>query len=103
MIAAFPAKMSSLCQLEMFQPKLAAYACNKVCNACRRATKAAQKLPDGWEQLVEDHHLRMAYKVMLEQIPPELVISMDETFVWYLPMGNATTYEETNSKAVCSC
>lgn len=66
----------------------------------RQATGAAQKAPDNWEGIVEDHHLRMASKVYAKSIPPELVFSMDETFVWLIPMGNATTFHKKGDSEV---
>jgi len=47
-------------------------------------------------------NLRMAWCCYLYKIPPELVFNMDETFVWYTPMGMATTYDIRNAKQVCS-
>ncbi len=47
-------------------------------------------------------NLRMAWCCYLYKIPPELVFSMDETFVWYTPMGMATTYDIRNAKQVCN-
>lgn len=43
----------------------------------------------------------MAYTVYIEKIPRELVISMDETFVWYIPMGNAYTFHSKGAKQAC--
>ncbi len=68
----------------------------------RCATGAAQKLPKDYERLVDVMNLCMAWCCYLYKIPLELVFSMDETFVWYTPMGMATTYDIRNAKHVCS-
>lgn len=50
--------------------------------------------------------MRMASKVYAKSIPPELVFSMDETFVWLIPMGNATTFHkkgDSEVSCVCKC
>lgn len=48
--------------------------------------------------------MRMASKVYAKSIPPELVFSMDETFVWLIPMGNATTFHKKgDSEVSCVC
>lgn len=56
--------------------------------------------PSDWEIKVEDMHLRMAAAVMLHSIPKELVYSMDETFVFFVPMKGTRTYAEKGSKSV---
>lgn len=45
-------------------------------------------------------HLRMAAAVMLHSIPRRLVYSMDETFVFFVPMGSTHTFAEKGSKSV---
>jgi len=51
---------------------------------------------------VDEMNLRMAWCCYLYKISPKLVFSMDETFVWYTPMGMATTYDIRNVKQLCS-
>ena len=47
-----------------------------------------------------DMNYRLAWNVKMHDIPPELIVTMDETFTYFVPMGQATTYDKTNSKQV---
>jgi hypothetical protein len=51
----------------------------------RVGTKAAQKLPDNWEQLIDQALQRIAAMASLCNIPPERVFMADETFLFYQP------------------
>lgn len=64
----------------------------------RKATTAAQKVPQNWEKLVDDMIKRLAVVVYEGKIPQELMFSMDETFCYFVPMGNAFTLAQRGSK-----
>jgi len=64
----------------------------------RKATTAAQKVPQNWEKLVDDMVKRLAIVVYEGKIPQELMFSMDETFNAFVPMGHATTLAERGAK-----
>ena len=51
----------------------------------RVGTKAAQKLPDNWEELVDEALQRIAAMTMKHNIPPARVFMADETFLFYRP------------------
>lgn len=68
----------------------------------RKATTAAQKVPNNWQQLVDDMVKRLAVVVYEGKIPQELMFSMDETFCYFVPMGNASTLAERGSKVSCA-
>jgi hypothetical protein len=61
-----------------------------------RATRAAQKLPDNWEDLCKCAFLRIAYSINEEDIPPELFINSDQTQVVYV-QGSKLTWAPTGS------
>lgn len=65
----------------------------------RRATRAAQKLPDNWEDQCERAFLRMAYTIKEEDIPSELIVNTDQTQVVYA-QGSNLTWAETSAKQV---
>jgi hypothetical protein len=65
----------------------------------RRATRAAQKIPDDWEQLCLDSFLRIAYGIKEEDIPPELFVNSDQTQVVYA-QGCKLTWTKTGSRQV---
>jgi hypothetical protein len=65
----------------------------------RRATRAAQKLPEDWEQLCEHVFLRIAYGIKEEDIPPELLVNSDQTQVIY-SQGSKLTWAKTGSRQV---
>ena len=64
----------------------------------RRATTAAQKVPGDWEKQVEDMVKRLGIVVFEGMVPKELLFSMDETFSFFVPMGNTTTLAVRGSK-----
>jgi hypothetical protein len=53
----------------------------------RKATRAAQKLPDGWEDQCERSFFCKAYVIKEEDIPPSLYANPDQAQVVYAP-GN---------------
>lgn len=67
---------------------------NKLCCALnltmRRATTAAQKLPDDWELKGENLMLQLAYFVVRHNIPPALVVNLDQSAMQLLPMRETT-------------
>jgi hypothetical protein len=65
----------------------------------RRATRAAQKLPDNWEDLCKRAFLRIAYSIKEEDIPPELFVNSDQTQVVYA-QGSKLTWAPTGSRQV---
>ena len=56
----------------------------------RRATHAAQKLPNDWEKLYERGFLCMAYSITEEDIPAELHVNSDQMQVMYAQGFNLT-------------
>ncbi|GAQ88167.1 hypothetical protein KFL_004060010 [Klebsormidium nitens] len=65
----------------------------------RRATTAASKLPDDWEQQGDDMAFRIAAICYKDNIPPELVVNSDQTGVHLRPSSDLT-YEQKNVKEV---
>lgn len=65
----------------------------------RRATRAAQKLPDDWEYLCERAFLRIAHGIKEEDIPAPLLVNTDQTQVVYAP-GSKLTWAKTGSRQV---
>jgi hypothetical protein len=65
----------------------------------RRATRAAHKLPDDWEQLCNCAFLRIAYGIKEEDVPSELIVNSDQTQVVYAP-GSKLTWTKTGSRQV---
>ena len=65
----------------------------------RRATRAAQKLPDDWEKLCLRAFLRIAYGIKEEDIPSELFVNSDQTQVVYA-QGSKLTWAKTGSRQV---
>jgi hypothetical protein len=62
----------------------------------RRATRAAQKLLDNWEDMCECSFFHIAYGIKEEVIPPELYINSDQTQVVYA-QGCKLTWAKTRS------
>eukprot|EP00955_Chlamydomonas_euryale_P081594 363605-Chlamydomonas_euryale.AAC.3 len=60
-------------------------------NENRDAICDTSKRPPSWEELVVDRFWG---------VKPELFYSMDATFVWFVPLGSACTYEESGAKSV---
>jgi len=65
----------------------------------RKATRAAQKIPDDWEEKCEKSFLRKAYSIKEYDIPSTLYVNSDQTQVVYAP-GDKLTYAERGSKQV---
>jgi hypothetical protein len=65
----------------------------------RRATKAAQKLPEDWEDVCEQAFLRRAHIIKEEDIPIELLVNSDQTGVVLGP-GSKLTWAPRGSKQV---
>lgn len=65
----------------------------------RHGTRAAQKLPDNWEELSVQSALRKAYSIRRHRIPAQLYANSDQTQQLYHP-GDKLTYTERGSKQV---
>ncbi|KIL55892.1 hypothetical protein M378DRAFT_36725, partial [Amanita muscaria Koide BX008] len=65
----------------------------------RKATRAAQKIPDNWEDLCQKALLRMAHIIKEHDIPDALFINADQTQVVYAP-GDKLTYAPCGMKQV---
>lgn len=65
----------------------------------RKATKAAQKLPNNWEDVCEHAFLRRAHVIKEEDIPVHLVVNSDQTGIVYGP-GSKLTWAPRGSKQV---
>jgi hypothetical protein len=65
----------------------------------RRATRAAQKLPNNWEDVCEKSFLRLAQDIKELDIPPQLYVNSDQTQVTY-SQGSGMTYAITGAKQV---
>ena len=65
----------------------------------RKATRAAQKIPNDWEEKCEKSFLRKAYSIKEYDIPSALYVNSDQTQVVYAP-GDKMTYAERGSKQV---
>ena len=65
----------------------------------RQGTKAAQKLPNDWEDKCERSFFRKAYVIKEHDIPIELHINSDQTQVVYAP-GNRMTWSPIGAKQV---
>jgi hypothetical protein len=65
----------------------------------RKATRAAQKLPNDWEQLCERSFFHIAYGIKEEDIPPQLLVNTDQTQVVYA-QGSKLTWARTGSHQV---
>ena len=70
---------------------------NRLCRglnlSMRRGTTAAQKLPDDWESKGENLAMSLAYLVVRYNIPPALVINLDQSAMQLLPMHDITRKE----------
>jgi hypothetical protein len=65
----------------------------------RKATQAAQKLPENWKEQCERSVFQKVYIIKEEDIPPELYANSDQTQMVYAP-GNKLTWVETGAKQV---
>lgn len=65
----------------------------------RKATRAAQKIPEDWEDKCEKSFLRKAYSIKEYDIPSSLYVNADQTQVTFAP-GDKFTYAPTNAKQV---
>ncbi|KAL3681947.1 hypothetical protein R1sor_024903 [Riccia sorocarpa] len=66
----------------------------------RASTTAAQKLPPDWVEQGNSMCLRVAYLVFSKKIPEELIMNMDQTRLFLMPMGNERTYAAKGSRDV---
>jgi hypothetical protein len=66
----------------------------------RKATGAARKLPNNWEQLGLLMAQRTAYLVKAYSIPPSMLVNTDQTGIHMVPSGGARTWAEKGSKHV---
>ena len=67
--------------------------------SARRATTAAQKLPDDWQQKVHLFTIQLAYYVWKKKIPPALVVNLDQAGITIVPVGR-NTWVKRGSKSV---
>lgn len=65
----------------------------------RKGTKAARKLPDNFADLKDDFLRRVADTVKEHDIPPSLVVNIDETALPIIPESN-WTLEESGARQV---
>jgi hypothetical protein len=65
----------------------------------RKGTRAAKHTPDNWEDLCEEAGMRFVHLVSWYDIPPYLVINMDQQGV-VLIIGNNRTYEQVGASQV---
>ena len=65
----------------------------------RRATRAAQKVPENWEDQVERSHICKAYLIKEYDIRSPLYVNSDQTQGVFAP-GNKLTYVEIGAKQV---
>lgn len=65
----------------------------------RRATRAAQKVPQNWIELLQELRLRLAWLIKEYDIPAELFLNFDQTNVVY-SHGSSSTWAPTGSKQV---
>ena len=59
----------------------------------RKATRAAHKLPENWEEQCEKSTFRKAYTIKEHDIPAELYVNSDQTQLVYAP-GDKMTWAE---------
>lgn len=67
----------------------------------RKATRAAQKLPDNWEDVCEKAIIRMAYLMKEEDIPATLYVNTDQTQIIYV-QGSNLTWTKRGAKQVAT-
>ncbi|KAF8303338.1 hypothetical protein DL93DRAFT_2121649, partial [Clavulina sp. PMI_390] len=67
----------------------------------QRATKAAQKVPQNWEELLLQTVLRLGWITQRRQIPAELRVNSDQTQVVY-QHGASVTWDETGARQVAT-
>ena len=65
----------------------------------RKATRAAHKLPDNWEDICEKLLLRIAHDMKEEDIPAALYVNTDQTQAVYA-QGSNLTWTQTGSAQV---
>jgi hypothetical protein len=65
----------------------------------RKATRAAHKLPEDWEDICEKSFLRLAHDIKEEDIPAALYVNTDQTQAVYA-QGSNLTWTQTGSKQV---
>ncbi|KIK73844.1 hypothetical protein PAXRUDRAFT_90205, partial [Paxillus rubicundulus Ve08.2h10] len=64
-----------------------------------KATRAARKVPDNWEEVCEKAILRMAYVIKEEDVPASLYVNSDQTQVVYA-QGSSLTWTKHGAKQV---
>ena len=67
----------------------------------RASTLAARKLPLDWKEQGDMMSQRIAYFSKLHDIPPSLVVNLDQIGIHLVPTGGARTWEKNDSKHVC--
>jgi hypothetical protein len=65
----------------------------------RKATRAARKVPQDWEDQCELAFFRIAYAIKEYDVPSSLFVNSDQTQLLYAP-GDKMTWTDTNSKQV---
>jgi hypothetical protein len=65
----------------------------------RVATRAAQKIPVNWEDLIRRAVLRLVQSIRKRKVPPELMVNWDQTQV-RVQMSSNSTFEESGSKQI---
>ena len=65
----------------------------------RRATTAAQHVPDDYKELIMDFKYRLSIKSFMEQVPPECILNFDQTGMLLCPAGKST-YAVRGTKSV---
>lgn len=65
----------------------------------RKATRAAQKVPENWEDICEKAALRIAYVIKEEDVPASLYVNSDQTQIVYA-QGSNITWTKRGTKQV---
>ena len=65
----------------------------------RKATQAAHKLPENWEEQCEKSTFHKAYTIKEHDIPAELYVNSDQTQLIYAP-GDKMTWAERGANQV---
>ena len=65
----------------------------------RRATRAAQKIPEDWNSICTKALLRIAYIIMFHDVPSELYVNTDQTQLVY-SQGSSLTWTKSGAKQV---
>jgi len=65
-----------------------------------KATWAAQKIPENWEDQYERSFLQKVYSIKEYDIPSALYVNSDQTQVVYAPVDKMTCYARTSRRVV---